>query len=86
MDNHESITSGDPQNRFHGSAGAKALLGASPFAAGAPANQAHPLVLDMCAFELGLGQGQPHFFTQEISIFWAGVPLGHPECRKDPGG
>ncbi|CAL1148991.1 unnamed protein product [Cladocopium goreaui] len=29
--------------------GAKALLGASPFAAGAPANQAHPLVLDMCA-------------------------------------
>ena len=28
-------------------AGAKALLGANPFAAGAPANQEHPLVLDM---------------------------------------
>jgi len=29
------------------SSGARALLGASPFAAGAPSNQAHPLVLDM---------------------------------------
>lgn len=36
--------------------GAKALLGASPFAAGAPANQAHPLVLDMSTTVIARGK------------------------------
>ena len=43
------------------------MLGASPFAAGAPANQAHPLVLDMCA----LGSWDWDRGT---------VPVGHHEC------
>merc|ERR1712100_623894 len=39
------FTNSSPAMPFHG--GARALLGAGPFAAGAPAGQAHPLVLDM---------------------------------------
>eukprot|EP00434_Breviolum_minutum_P007873 symbB.v1.2.006947.t1/scaffold416.1/size293898/6 len=36
--------------------GARALLGASPFAAGAPSNQAHPLVLDMSTTVIARGK------------------------------
>eukprot|EP00913_Durusdinium_trenchii_P019691 g18511.t2 len=36
--------------------GARALLGASPFAAGAPANLAHPLVLDMSTTVIARGK------------------------------
>eukprot|EP00931_Biecheleriopsis_adriatica_P121065 TRINITY_DN96145_c0_g1_i1.p1 TRINITY_DN96145_c0_g1~~TRINITY_DN96145_c0_g1_i1.p1 ORF type:complete len:397 (-),score=66.40 TRINITY_DN96145_c0_g1_i1:44-1192(-) len=36
--------------------GAKALLGASPFAAGAPSGQAHPLVLDMSTTVIARGK------------------------------
>jgi len=48
------FTNSSPALPPHG--GAKALLGASPFAAGAPAGQAHPLVLDMSTTVIARGK------------------------------